>query len=132
MKPVTHVTPAPISTLRAREGNNQNERHMRHQPWHGDQAAGRREVRMLPKVNNGSLHIEFKKCGTKTCRCARGLLHGPYFSYFFRIGGRLKKAYVPLHNLPRVLAEVQERQQRRTELRRLSLEVKELLNDLRS
>lgn len=87
--------------------------------------------KQLPKVNNGSVHVEFKKCGTKTCRCARGILHGPYFSYFFRIGGRLKKAYVPIHNLSQALAEVQHRQQCRAELQRLRVELKELNDVLR-
>lgn len=88
--------------------------------------------KQLPKVNNGSLHVEFKKCGTKSCRCARGVLHGPYFAFFFRIGGRLKKAYVSFHDLPQALAEVQQRQQRRAEMRQLRLELKELSDDLRS
>jgi hypothetical protein len=88
--------------------------------------------KQLPKVSNGSLHVEFKKCGTKTCRCARGQLHGPYFGYFYRSEGRLKKAYVPLHEVSRVLAEVRERQHRRAELRQLCLEMKELNDGFRS
>lgn len=34
------------------------------------------------------------KCGKKTCRCAKGDLHGPYTYKYWKEDGRLRKAYV--------------------------------------
>ena len=42
--------------------------------------------RSLPKMEplRGSLHAEMKGCGKPACRCARGNLHGPYWSHRWR------------------------------------------------
>jgi len=37
---------------------------------------------------------QYRKCGKARCRCIRGNLHGPYYFRFYRVDGRLKKAYI--------------------------------------
>jgi Family of unknown function (DUF6788) len=61
----------------------------------------------LPKNPPGSLHLEFKRCGRRQCRCQRGLLHGPYIYRHWRDGGRQRKAYVPMRRLSEILIEIQ-------------------------
>ncbi len=54
----------------------------------------------LPKNSfTGSLHLEWKRCGQQPCRCASGLLHGPYVYRRWREGGKQRKAYLPMSNL---------------------------------
>ena len=55
----------------------------------------------------GSLHLDWVTCGKPTCRCARGILHGPYVYRHWHEGGRRRKAYVPAHELQRVMAEME-------------------------
>lgn len=55
---------------------------------------------MLPKNNfTGSLHLEWKRCGRQSCRCARGFLHGPYAYRRWREGAKQRKVYLPMSNL---------------------------------
>jgi hypothetical protein len=56
----------------------------------------------------GSLHEEWKRCGTPGCQCARGHLHGPYVSRRWREGGRQRRAYVPRSRVAEVRAAVAE------------------------
>jgi len=37
---------------------------------------------------------QFRKCGKPCCRCNAGALHGPYFFFFYREDGKLKKSYI--------------------------------------
>ena len=46
----------------------------------------------LPK--KGAVCAQWKRCGSSSCCCARGQLHGPYHGLFWREGGRLRKKYV--------------------------------------
>jgi hypothetical protein len=50
----------------------------------------------LPKIAliQGSVHIEWKRCGRPNCRCERGFLHGPYYYRRLRAQGRQIKRYV--------------------------------------
>jgi hypothetical protein len=48
----------------------------------------------LPKMIPGAVCAQSVRCGKKNCRCQSGDLHGPYFYYFFRKGGKLIKRYV--------------------------------------
>ena len=66
--------------------------------------------RSLPKVAplRGSLQAEWKTCGTLTCRCTRGDLHGPYWSLRWREGGRQRRRYVKPSDLERVRAGLAE------------------------
>jgi hypothetical protein len=38
--------------------------------------------------------LEMVKCGKLACRCASGLLHGPYWYAYHKDSGRLKSHYV--------------------------------------
>jgi hypothetical protein len=38
--------------------------------------------------------LEMVKCGKLACRCASGLLHGPYWYAYHKHSGRLKSRYV--------------------------------------
>ena len=53
-----------------------------------------KETKALPKTGLASVCPQWVRCGKPSCRCARGELHGPYFSLFWRAGGRLHKRYV--------------------------------------
>jgi hypothetical protein len=47
---------------------------------------------MLPKKT--AICQQFRKCGKAGCKCSAGALHGPYFFFFFREDGKLKKSYI--------------------------------------
>src|SRR5215470_4569600 len=47
---------------------------------------------MLPK--NPAICQEYKKCGKPGCKCNSGHLHGPYYYYFYRENGKLKRSYI--------------------------------------
>ncbi len=49
-------------------------------------------VEKLPK--KVAICRQYRKCGKPRCRCTNGRLHGPYYFYFYRVGGRLKKTYI--------------------------------------
>lgn len=82
----------------------------------------------------GSLHQERKRRGAPGCRCARGSLHGPYWTRRWREDGRLRRAHVPRHQVAQVQAAVAEWhrlhpvpwavRQALAELRRLEREVR--------
>ena len=70
---------------------------------------------LLPKMRQGSVCQQWKRCGKPNCKCTRGKLHGPYFYRFAWHNGRQQKKYVPLSKV----VEVQDacrvhRQQRET------------------
>ena len=66
----------------------------------------------LPKITAeplpGSVHAEWKTCGKPTCRCARGDLHGPYWSLRWREGGRQRRRYIKPGDLEQVRAGLDE------------------------
>jgi hypothetical protein len=68
-----------------------------------DTSAGR--APFLP----GSLHPEWRRCGKPNCRCARGLLHGPYYVRRWRQGGKQRKALVKPEDVAEVLAAIERR-----------------------
>jgi len=47
---------------------------------------------MLPKKM--AICQQFRKCGKAGCKCNAGALHGPYFFFFYRENGKLKKSYI--------------------------------------
>jgi hypothetical protein len=49
-----------------------------------------------------SYRSEMVRCGKKSCRCARGELHGPYWYAYWSEGGKTKSEYVGKH-LPETL-----------------------------
>jgi len=42
----------------------------------------------------GCIHIIYKKCGSKTCHCKDGKLHGPYTAIVRKVNGKSKLTYV--------------------------------------
>ena len=62
------------------------------------------QYRSLPKIGPlpGSLQADLKTCGKPTCRCARGELHGPYWSHRWRDKGRQRRRYVKAADVERV------------------------------
>lgn len=74
--------------------------------------------KMLPKkaAQRASLCQQFVRCGRPGCRCASGApetLHGPYFYWFWREHGRLRKEYVPKAWIPEVQDIFDQRRQAR-------------------
>jgi hypothetical protein len=65
---------------------------------------------LFPKIEPvpGSLQSELKACGKDGCRCARGELHGPYWSLRWREDGRLRRRYVRPSELERVQTAIDE------------------------
>ncbi len=62
----------------------------------------------LPKIGlKGAVFAEFRTCGAPTCRCTRGMLHGPYFVRRWREAGRQRKGYVKSANLPGILIAIE-------------------------
>lgn len=50
-------------------------------------------VEALGKMQRGSVHQQFKKCGKPNCKCVRGELHSTYY-HFVRENGKLKTRYL--------------------------------------
>ncbi|MDP8924166.1 MAG: hypothetical protein M3O34_14985 [Chloroflexota bacterium] len=63
-----------------------------------------RKIEPLP----GCLSATYQRCGKPSCRCARGQRHGPYWSRFWREGGRRRRAYVRPSDLAHVRAGLAE------------------------
>lgn len=72
----------------------------------------------------GSIHVEWKRCGKLNCRCARGMLHGPYFYRRWREGGRLRKGYVSREEVTSAILEIALRRQRQKEIRLIRASIK--------
>jgi hypothetical protein len=47
---------------------------------------------MLPKKT--AICEQYRKCGKAGCKCNAGSMHGPYYYYFYRADGKLKKSYI--------------------------------------
>ena len=82
----------------------------------------------LPKMTPpGSLHLDWATCGKPTCRCGRGLLHGPYVYRRWREGLKQRKVYVPVRELQRVVTEMEAKRSlmpKPTEMRRMLKELR--------
>lgn len=98
---------------------------------------------LLPKMLPGSVHAQYVRCGKATCKCARGQLHGAYYYYFVRAGGKLTKRYLKAHEVEQIrdacLArredeKVQRAQSRKTwqQLRELTAQLREVLKQVDS
>ena len=61
-----------------------------------------RKIEPLP----GCLSAAYQRCGKAACRCARGELHGPYWSRFWREDGRRRRQYVRDVDLDQVRAGI--------------------------
>jgi len=66
----------------------------------------------LPKATLvGVVLSQMVRCGSSNCKCARGLLHGPYYYRFWRQAGKLCKQYVRPADVERVRLECETRRQ---------------------
>ena len=78
-------------------------------------------AKVLGKTMRGSVHRQFKKCGKKNCKCARGELHSTFY-HFVRIDGKLKTRYLKKSEADQIQMACRER-------RMLGKEQKEKLNN---
>lgn len=85
----------------------------------------------LPKMEIGTVHAQWLRCGRPGCRCAAGRLHGPYFYRFWRESGRLRKQYVPKDRVAEVRAACDARVQFARELSASRETARRMLADLR-
>lgn len=93
---------------------------------------------LLPKIaaQGGTVHKQFNRCGKPSCKCARGELHGPYFYYFVRVQGRLKKRYLKQDEIAEIRAVCNARRTRertaRQQIRQAQLSLREIISRLRN
>ena len=59
---------------------------------------------LVGAVLPGAVCAQYKKCGRRGCKCARGELHGPYFYHFKWRDGRITKKYIRLCDVDEVRA----------------------------
>ena len=71
---------------------------------------------LLKKAGFGSIHLEFKRCGKPTCRCCRGLLHGPYAYHHRCEDGRQRKSYVAMSALNETLETIERQKARKPKI----------------
>jgi hypothetical protein len=64
----------------------------------------------------GAVCAQYVRCGRANCRCATGMLHGPYYYRFVRIDGRLCKRYIRRADLPEVCARTAAHRRERRQL----------------
>ena len=91
----------------------------------------------LPQIC--SLQREWRGCGKPSCRCARGILHGPYWYLRWRERGRQRRRYVRLERVDAMRVAVEECRRLRppvwsvrqtlAELRHLAKEIQYVGND---
>jgi len=53
-----------------------------------------RELINVSRQGARCYRLEKTRCGKKTCRCARGELHGPYWYAYYRENGRMRCDYI--------------------------------------
>lgn len=72
-----------------------------------------RPTRHTDEQDAGWLEQRMVKCGRKTCRCAKGILHGPYTYLAYEVWDdeldrwQTRRRYVRPEELPRVLARIE-------------------------
>lgn len=87
-------------------------------------------AKMCPKIP--ALVQTWKRCGKPNCRCARGELHGPYWSLRWRDGAGHRRKHVRAGELDEVRAILAGRRRERAELRADLAEADRLLAALRA
>jgi hypothetical protein len=70
----------------------------------------------LPKGLPGTVCRQWVRCGDRTCHCALGELHGPYYCRLWRENGKLRKKYVKLSEVETVRKQCATRQRLRLQL----------------
>jgi len=85
----------------------------------------------LPKIEPlpGSVCRQYIRCGRSNCKCANGMLHGPYYYRFWYVGGRLHKSYVKKADIGAILAACSAYKQ---EQRALRLQMRVFMDEWRS
>jgi hypothetical protein len=81
----------------------------------------------------GCVITEYQRCNKPTCRCRRGLLHGPYFYWYGRAFGITWKRYLKREDAPRVKALCElhrSRQYTRARLRAIRRELRQSWREL--
>lgn len=56
------------------------------------------------RLLNGAVCASYARCSKPNCKCARGLLHGPYYHRYQWHDGRVIKEYIPLSQVEEVRA----------------------------
>jgi hypothetical protein len=84
----------------------------------------------LPKIEPlpGAVCKQMKRCGKANCKCAKGLLHGPYYYRFFYSGGTQRKKYVKKGELSDTFAACLAYKRDRQETRELIRSINETGN----
>jgi hypothetical protein len=79
-----------------------------------------KSARALPQVTatRGTVHVQYRACGSRSCRCVDGERHAAYF-LFWRDGGRLRKRYLRAAEVDGVRAACARRRLRERRLRAL-------------
>lgn len=79
-----------------------------------------KSARALPQVTHtkGTVHVQYRACGSPSCRCVNGEKHVAFF-LFWRDGGRLRKRYLRDVEVDGVRAACEQRRQRERRLRAL-------------
>src|SRR5687768_9771512 len=87
---------------------------------------------LLPKILRGTVHAQYVRCGKSNCKCARGELHGPYFYFFFRKSGKLRKHYLKSSEIEQIQTACNERRNRQRERQAQLKYYQEVFRDYRS
>jgi hypothetical protein len=96
-----------------------------------------REAIVVSRQGARWYRLEKISCGKKSCRCARGELHGPYWYVYYRENGRMRCEYmgkslpehVRLENLARRACKSSEAERERAA--KIVAQVKDTLNRAR-
>lgn len=71
----------------------------------------------------GSVSVQYVRCGRSNCKCAKGQLHGPYYVRFWREFGGRRRKYVKKGDLDRILKGCEARKENQREMRNLVKEI---------
>ena len=85
----------------------------------------------LPKMEVGTVHVQWVRCNRAGCRCATGRPHGPFYYRIWRDAGRLRKQYVPKERLAEVRAACDARVQFARDLSASRKAARRMFDDLR-
>jgi hypothetical protein len=79
----------------------------------------------------GYVETQMTCCGKRSCRCARGRLHGPYFYRVWSSRGRRMKEYIRLAAVAEVIARCEARRKQQREARAALAELRGMRSLLR-
>ena len=88
----------------------------------------------MRRMIKGSLIEHYKKCGSKTCICREGKLHGPYWYLSYKEEGKAVLKYIDEKDLPKIgpLAGNYKRfQSNLTKINRMNKEIGSLMGEIR-